>query len=163
MGTALADLFLKGSRIEEDQEIALLDELALGCQRDDLGLVALDAGRVAGCARRLQGAGLDNTNHELTHPGGHHRYRSGGSAAPRRERSRQERDDADGSECRKRSPFSAPPRLRVPAGFRRGLRIEQAQLLIRRPTTFLLRSTHRMKSVTTSSAPVARRSSTSAT
>ena len=85
-GLVAADLLLEGRRVEEDEQVVLLHELALRGQGHDLGLVALDGRGVGHGAEGLEGAGLGDRDLErpFLDPGGGDALR--GIAAGERER-----------------------------------------------------------------------------
>ena len=80
LGLAATDLLLEGGGVEEDQEIALLDQLPLGGDGHDLGLVALDGRGIRDRAQGLHVTRLHDgdAEHAAAHLGGGH---AGGIAA----------------------------------------------------------------------------------
>ena len=110
-GLVAPDLFLEGRRVEEDQEIALLHELSLRGEGDDLGLVALDGGGVGHGPEGLQGPALHDRDLERSLPDGR------GGDAGRPFASREEaREDGES----RRGPGGRRPHVPGGGGRRRG-------------------------------------------
>ena len=154
------DLLLEGRRVEQDQQVALLHQLALGCQRRDLGLVALDRGGVGDRAHRLERAGLGDRDAErsLAHDGA----RQVGAPAGERPAEHQQQRQRAGERAERAARVVAQPAPRMP-----GERLQPRERATRGAGRGLgsgrLGGGHGANSVSTSSVPVVRFRSSRAT